>query len=352
MNGPPTPYLCVDRNRLRRNVRRAAERAALTRTALRPHVKTHKSPEIARLQLSSGAVGLTVATIGEAEVFVRHGCTDVFIAYPLWLDERAAGRLLDLAGASTLAIGVDSVVGAANAGRLLGGSGIEVLVEVDSGQHRSGCSARGAGQVAIAARRTGLRVRGVFTFPGHGYEPGSMRQAAQDEAATLLEARRSLEAEGFTDLVLSGGSTPTAQDSDLSVVDELRPGVYVFGDAQQWELGTMEPDDIALTCRATVVSNAGGRMVLDAGSKVLGGDRAGYSTGFGRLIAHPDARFVLLAEHHAVVDMAGAPIPAPGSLVEVIPNHVCAAVNLADDLWVDENGTLRAWPVTARGQNA
>jgi D-serine deaminase-like pyridoxal phosphate-dependent protein len=134
-------------------------------------------------------------------------------------------------------------------------------------------------------------------------------------------------------------------------VTEARPGVYVFGDAQQWELGTTDPDGIALSCRATVVSHAGGHAVLDSGSKALGADRAAYSTGYGRLLDHPDARIVQLSEHHAVVDLAGAPLPRIGSRLDVVPNHCCAAVNLADDLWVEEADVVRPWPVAARGRN-
>jgi D-serine deaminase-like pyridoxal phosphate-dependent protein len=348
----PTPYLHVDLVRMRRNVRDAAERASVAQVALRPHAKTHKSVEIARLQLASGAAGLTVATIGEAEVFVRHGCDDVFIAYPLWLDDRSAGRLRDLADRATVAIGVDSSDAAANAARLLGGTAVEVLVEVDSGQHRTGCHPDDAGVVASVAARGGLRVRGVFTFPGHSYSPGAGPSAAQDERRALAAARDALQAHGLDVRVLSGGSTPSLWDTDAGTVGEVRPGVYVFGDAQQWELGTMSAHEIALTAVATVVSHAGGRAVLDAGSKVLGADRAAYATGHGRLLDHPDARIVALSEHHAVVDLAGAPLPRLGETVRVVPNHVCAAVNLADTLWVEEHGSLRSWAVSARGRNS
>jgi len=349
---PPTPYLRVDLARLRRNVRRAADRATRARVALRPHVKTHKSIEIARLQLSSGAVGITVATIAEAELFARLGCTDVFIAFPLWVDDRAARRLRDLAGAAAVAIGVDSVAGAANAGRLLGGSGVEVLVEVDSGQHRSGARPADAGAVALAAQRSGVPVRGVFTFPGHSYAPDALVSSARDESAALAEARDAVTALGIEVRVVSGGSTPSLAAADTDVLTEVRPGVYVFGDAQQWELGAMRREDIALTCRATVVSHAGGRLVLDSGSKVLGADRAAYATGYGRLLDHPDARIVQLSEHHAVVDLVGTALPVLGSQLDVVPNHVCAAVNLADELWVQEARSMRAWQVSARGLNA
>ena len=353
MGQPATPYLRIDLVRLRANVRSAAELAAARRVALRPHVKTHKSVEIARLQLAAGAVGISVATIGEAEVFAGHGCDDIFVAYPLWLTTPAARRLEDLAAKARLAIGVDSVEGAARASRLLGGSGVEVVVEVDSGHHRSGVPPHEAGTVAATARRAGLRVRGVFTFPGHSYAgDGGPARAAAEESAALAEAVGSMRAAGVEPEVVSGGSTPSLAHADTSVVTELRPGVYVLGDAQQWELGAMAPEQLALTCRSTVVSHAGGRLVLDAGSKVLGADRAAYATGHGRLPDHPEARIVLLSEHHAVVDLAGAPLPPLGSQVDVVPNHVCTAVNLVDTLYADEAGALRPWAVAARGRNS
>ncbi|MCK5927811.1 MAG: alanine racemase [Nocardioides sp.] len=363
-----TPHLRVDLGRLRRNVRRVADQAAAAQISLRPHAKTHKSLEIARLQLAMGARGLTVATVGEAEAFVRGGCTDVFIAYPLWVDDARAERLRDLAEQARVAVGVDSVYSAANLGRRLGGTGVEVLVEVDSGHHRTGVRPKEAGEVARAAARVGLPVRGVFTFPGHGYSPGAAQEVVAAEAAALRRARESVTAEGLEVRVLSGGSTPTLAASlggagaggsahgvdgvdGVARITELRPGVYVFGDAQQWELGTTEPDDIALTARATVVSHAGGRVVLDAGSKVLGADRAAYATGYGRILDRPKARIVSLSEHHAVVEWPGRR-PRLGTQVDVVPNHVCAAVNLADSMWVEEAGRLRPWPVAARGLNS
>ena len=349
---PATPYLRVDLARLRRNIARAAEFADGAGLALRPHVKTHKTVEIARLQLAAGAVGISVATIGEAETFARNGIGDVFVAYPLWLDDAAAGRLTDLTGDAALAIGVDSVEGAANAGRLLGATTVEALVEVDCGHHRSGVLPRDAGKVALAAVRTGLQVRGVFTFPGHSYAAGALASAAADESAALREAAESLRDAGVEPRVVSGGSTPSLAHSDPAVLTELRPGVYVFGDAQQWELGAMPPESLALTCSASVVSHAGGRLVLDAGSKVLGADRPAYASGFGRLPEYPDARIVLLSEHHAVVDLAGAGLPALGSRVDVVPNHVCNAVNLVDTVYAEESGELRPWTVTARGLNS
>ena len=136
-------------------------------------------------------------------------------------------------------------------------------------------------------------------------------------------------------------------------VDELRPGVYVFGDAQQLELGTCGLDDIALTAVATVVSRRGVRAVLDAGSKVLGADQPPWISGGGRLLHYPDARIIALSEHHATVQFAaGYGTPDLGEKVRVVPNHVCTAVNLADNLVIDDGERLTRWPVAARGANA
>jgi D-serine deaminase-like pyridoxal phosphate-dependent protein len=346
-----TPFLVVDVERLTANIGRVARAAADAGVALRPHVKTHKCAEIAAMQVAAGAVGITVATIGEAEVFVDAGFADVFIAYPLWLDEGRATRLAALRERARVAIGVDSAESARHLARVV--PGLEVLVEVDSGQHRSGTAPEDAGAVADAAREAGLDVHGVFTFPGHGYAPDGRESAARDEAAALATAAGSLRRAGIEPRVLSGGSTPTLEASlGTGVPTELRPGVYALNDAQQWELASATTEQLAITCHATVVSHAGGRLVLDAGAKSLGADRAPYNTGFGRLLDRPDARVVMLSEHHAVVEGYDDPPPL-GDRVRVVPNHVCVAVNLADVLWAaGGTGELEAWPVAARGRNS
>lgn len=348
-----TPYLVVDTDILRANIAAMATRARDAGFALRPHVKTHKSLEIARMQLDAGAVGITVATVGEAEVFAGGGCDDIFIAYPLWVDAAKGERLAALARRCRLQVGVDSVEGVGQLAAHLGGAPVEVLVEVDSGHHRSGVAPDAAGAVAAAAVAAGLDCAGVFTFPGHSYAvDGGRARAAAQESAALTEAGASLRAAGVEPRVVSGGSSPSLEFSDAAVANELRPGAYVFADAQQWELGVVDPADIALTVHATVVSHAGGRAVLDSGSKVLGADRAPYASGFGRLLDHPDARIVILSEHHAVADLAGAPLPALGSVVRVVPNHCCNAVNLVDTLVVGDPADATTWAIAARGRNS
>ena len=358
---PETPFLLLDRARLQANVARAAGAAGAAGVALRPHVKTHKCARIARLQLDAGAVGITVATLGEAEVFAGHGCRDVFVAYPVWLDGARAARVAALVdGGVRVALGVDSGEGAARAAAALGAhrSRVPVRVEVDSGQHRSGTAPEAAGGVARAAADAGLPVEGVFTFPGHSYGPGAGAPAAGDEADALGRAAAAMTAAGVPPAVLSGGSTPSlgaslgrpASDA-AGRPTELRPGVYALGDAQQWELGAMAPEEVALSCVGTVVSRRDGAVVLDAGSKALGADRPGWATGFGRLPEDPGARIVQLSEHHAVVEPDRGDW-ALGERVRVVPNHVCNAMNLADLLHVDETGATPPWTVDARGCNA
>jgi D-serine deaminase-like pyridoxal phosphate-dependent protein len=350
---PETPFLAVDLDVMERNLRRAADDASARGLALRPHAKTHKVPEIARRQLDLGATGLTLATVAEAEVFADAGFTDVFIAYPVWPSESRAQRIRSLSERVSLRLGVDSVQSAEALGSALTGARLEVLVEIDSGHHRSGVNPAVAADVALAASRAGLTVAGVFTFPGHGYAPGERARAARDEADALAIASFTLETAGMDVRIRSGGSTPTRVEADQSVLTELRPGVYVFNDAQQAELGACRWDDIALTAHATVVSRRGTDVIVDAGSKVLGADRLAWATGNGRLPDTPDARATALSEHHATIRFPeGADIPPLGSVLRVAPNHVCAAVNLADELVVVQGGTVvDTWKVAARGAN-
>lgn len=357
-----TPHLAVDLERMQANIARVADAATARGIALRPHAKTHKTIEIGRMQLAAGAHGLTVATVGEAEVFAAAGLDDLFIAYPLWVDADKAARLSALVSrGAAISVGIDSVEGVARLVHAGLAGRISVRVEVDAGHHRSGCAPVAAGDVASTAVRAGVEVEGVFAFPGHSYAPEARERAAREEAEALTVAAASLRAAGVEPMVISGGSTPSFAASLAldSPVTELRPGVSVFGDAQQWELGSALPEEIALTCHATVVSHAGGRLVLDAGSKMLGPDRAVWATGHGRLLDHPEARIVQLSEHHAVVELpavAASDLPALGSVVRVVPNHVCIAVNMVDELVVYGQGGDPApaarWYVAARGRNS
>jgi D-serine deaminase-like pyridoxal phosphate-dependent protein len=226
------------------------------------------------------------------------------------------------------------------------------MVEVDCGLARSGVAPADAAGVAQAAQQAGLEVSGVFTFPGHSYRPGGAAQAAADEATALAQAAAGLAAAGFGVVERSGGSTPSARLAQPGALSELRPGVYALNDAQQVELGVAAMDEVALMVAATVVSRpAPGRIVLDAGSKVLGPDRPTWASGHGRLADWPAARITGLWEHHAVVALDGDS-PRLGEMVAVVPNHVCTAVNLVPELLVADRGqVVDRWPVAARAAN-
>lgn len=349
-----TPYVEVDLAVLRANIAAMAETTSAAGLRLRPHAKTHKCAQIAAMQRAAGAVGLTVATIGEAEAFAAAGFGDLFIAYPLYLSGDKAHRLATVARTASIRVGVDSVEGAVAMAEALGDERgrVEVLVEVDSGHHRTGGDPAGAGEVACAARDSGLTVVGVFTFPGHGYAPDARLAAARQERDAIAAAADALTARGIEATVRSGGSTPTVEIATDDVLTEVRPGVYPFNDAQQLHLGRIGVDDIALTVVATVVRRHGNRFVLDAGSKVLGTEKPAYVDGFASLPDHPGTHVVALSEHHATVETDGA-VPGLGTQVRVVPNHVCITVNLVDELVVTDAGqVVDRWPVIARGANA
>ncbi|MSZ20288.1 MAG: D-TA family PLP-dependent enzyme, partial [Actinobacteria bacterium] len=252
----------------------------------------------------------------------------------------------------------------------LGLSGVKLLVEIDSGHHRSGCEPQQAGEIAHAAKKLGLNPVGVFTFPGHSYKPSGAKAAVADEQRALLTAVKSFRKLGIEPTVVSSGSTPSAQvtaksSSKNSVITELRPGVYALNDAQQLELGSCNAKQIGLWAVATVVSANGNRLILDSGSKTLGADRPTWATSYGRLLDFPDARIEALSEHHATVvfprpkkSTASGPtrvqrFPKIGDQLRVAPNHVCSAVNLVERLYlIDGKKVLGSWAVAARGRNS
>ncbi len=353
-----TPTLVVDLDVLGANLDAMAWATGAAGLALRPHAKTHKCVEIARMQVDRGAVGLSVATVGEAEVFADHDVDDLFVAFPVWPSAGRGRRIEALLERCRLTLGVDSVDAAQALGRLRdpARAPIRVLVEIDSGHHRSGVPPEECATIARSAAGAGLEVRGVFTFPGHSYAPGAPGAAADDERHALGRARDQLVAAGFEVDVVSGGSTPTAAGTtgDPGPVTELRPGVYVFNDAQQVTLGTCTVDQVALTAQATVVSApANGRIVLDSGSKVLGADRPPWMAGHGLVRELPGAWVTSLSEHHAVVELApGADRPRVGDRLTVVPNHCCNAVNLVDHLVVARGDeVVDRFAVAARGAN-
>jgi D-serine deaminase-like pyridoxal phosphate-dependent protein len=325
---------------------------------LRPHAKTHKSVALGRLQLEEGAAGLTVGTLGEAEVFAGAGLTDLFIAYPVWAVGPKAARLRAVHDASDLAVGFDSVAGAERLAAAVAGADrpLRVRLEIDSGGHRSGVgSPERAADIAHAARELGLVVEGVFTHGGHGYAgPEARGAAAADEVRALTEAAEALAAVGIEASIVSAGSTPTMLDAAAGRVNEIRAGTYLLGDRHEVALGAIAADAIASHIAATVISTAvPGQVVIDAGAKVLTKDRAPYVEGFGALPAYPEAIIERVNDYHGVVHIPpGTPGPHLGEVVAVAPNHICPVVDLFDEFTVVRSGRLEGrWPVDARGRS-
>jgi D-serine deaminase-like pyridoxal phosphate-dependent protein len=229
---------------------------------------------------------------------------------------------------------------------------LEVVVEIDCGARRSGAPPTAAGELALAADKRGLVAVGVYTYPGHGcFGPGSREPAAQDQEAALTAAVRSFGDVGVTAEVVSAGSTPTVAFSTGSVITEIRPGEYVFCDLNNTRLGACEEDQIALFVAATVVSDwVPGQVILDVGTKALG--REGTpELGYGG-IAGKKAVLAKLNEYHGFTTVpADETRPSVGTVVPVVPNHVCPVVNSFEELIVtDTEGTMvQRWPVAARG---
>ena len=356
--GLATPCIVVDLDIVARNIARLAAGARDRGVALRPHTKTHKSVAIARMQLEAGAAGITVGTVGEAEVMSSGGIDDIFVAYPVWAAGARGERVARLHGAATLTVGIDSVEGAELLARAVYGADrpLSVLVEIDSGGRRTGVAEpEDVVRVAAAARSAGLRVVGVFTHGGHSYSgPDARVPAAADEVAALGLAADVLRDAGHEVERVSAGSTPTGIMAAAGQVNEIRPGTYALGDRQQLVLGAIPPDGLALVVAATVVSNAvPGQVVVDAGAKILTKDRASFVDGFGLLPAYPDAVIERLSDYHGVIAIqVGTPAPALGEIVAIVPNHVCPVVDLFDTFVATRDGEIVGqWPVDARGRS-
>ena len=368
----PTPQVLIDRTRAMNNIARVQALASEAGVRLRPHAKTHKSPIVAKWQLDAGAIGIACAKVGEAEVFVQAGITDIRLPYPV--NPANAPRLLALMDRASISIIVDHpevVRGWSDAMRIAGRT-LDVLVKVDVGFHRCGIdpNADPLGFIRSVASLPGLKLRGLLSHAGHAYHAASeddLRAIAQREAETLAGLRAQAAASGIALDEISVGATPTLRFSaGQNGVTELRPGNYVYFDRTQVALGAASLDDCALTVLATVVSKHPGRIVLDCGSKTLTNDQArgiSAAVGYGAVLAGESdaldyAREIdetltieRLSEERATVRVTGTTRLEPGDRVRVVPNHSCVVSNLVDVVRVVEGDqVIDTLPVAARGR--
>jgi D-serine deaminase-like pyridoxal phosphate-dependent protein len=328
-----TPALYVDLDVLGRNIARMQEHARAWGVALRPHVKTHKIREIAQLQLDAGAIGITVAKLGEAEVLPGD---DVLVAYPLLKPKLP--RLKELAQRRRVTVAVDSV----DVARDL--QGIATLVEIDVGVGRTGAQSP---DQAVAIAQACPNFQGVFYWPSWLDEAGFRAACVKIDA--VLEA---LSAAGFESKIVSGGSTPGASKTPLIPrTTEIRPGTYVFYDASSLAANVCTEADCALRVLTTVVSTAvPGQCVIDAGSKTFSSDQTVGAGTFGYFIGRPWT-MRKMNEEHGYVELDGVAPPRVGESVWVVPSHCCATVNLHDEIWYGRGGRVEgSWKVTARGK--
>jgi D-serine deaminase-like pyridoxal phosphate-dependent protein len=359
-----TPLIAVDLNLLKRNIAEMAALAVSHGVALRPHAKTHKSPHIARLQLEAGAVGLTCAKLGEAEVLVdQGGVSDILIAYPIVGDIKIQ-RLLHLLDRARVIVAVDTHQAAAALSQAISANdrALDIYVEVNTGQDRAGAYAgQEAVDLAIAvSRMPGLRLAGVMTHEGHaGFSsPYEIAAIAQDAGHALVDTAERIRLQGIEVANVSVGSTPASWFTPrVPGITEMRPGTYVFHDNNAFRHGRIGPDRCAARVIATVVSRPAGhpnghRAIIDAGSKALALDPSPSHPGHGYIIGHPDATIARLSEEHGVVTLSPAERGFDvGDRIEIIPNHICPAVNLTDELVIVRDGyAIDRWPVAARGK--
>ncbi len=354
----PTPAVVIDEQIAMRNVRKLASYAAKHHLNLRPHTKTHKSVHMARAQLAAGAAGLTVAKVGEAEVMIEAG-SDILIAYPA-LDAARTGRIAQLAKGRTVRLAVDSAVASETLGAAARSAGVRlgILVDVDTGFHRTGVQSPEAA-LALAQtvdRTSGLRLDGIFTFPGHLRGPGGVDTALLSFIQQrLADSIALLKQHGLGARIVSGGSTPSAYHAHLvPAYTEIRPGTYIYNDMNTVYADAAALDEVAAKVICTVISDAvPDKIVLDAGTKALTSDRNGPrpDSGHGYIVQYPGARIVRLSEEHGEVDVSQCENrPKLGQRVEVIPNHVCPCINLYDAVWLRTGDALHRLPVDARGK--
>src|SRR3954470_20299529 len=343
-----TPAAVIDMDKVERNIARIQAACDAAGVANRPHIKTHKSPMLAKLQVAAGAKGVTCQKIGEAEVMAEAGIDDILISYNLFGEEKMT-RLAALQAKANMTVAADNATVIAGLPQASAQSGrpLNVVVECDTGRKRAGVETP-AEAVALArqiAASKGLRFAGFMLYPS---EAGwTVAQKFFDEALAGVRAL------GLDATMVSTGGSPNLKNlGKLKGATEHRPGTYIYNDRMQVAAGVADWDDCALNIYSTVVSRAGpDRGILDAGSKTLTSDTGGLE-GHGLILEHPEAKIARFAEEHGFLDLTRSNTrPNVGDVVRIVPNHVCVVVNMMDEVvMVRGDEILGTLPVAARGK--
>jgi D-serine deaminase-like pyridoxal phosphate-dependent protein len=349
-----TPSLVVDLNLMEMNLVKMAKFAKDCGVNLRPHAKTHKVPEIAKMQLALGAKGICLQKLSEAEVFAEHGLDDIFITNEV-VGEQKYQRLATLAGKIRLGVAADdlNVIRSTAKACEEAGSQLDIFVDVDVGMHRCGVDPEHAVRLAIEISRTrNLVFKGLMGYEGHvgrGKTKGERLFLAREAMKIVSEAKRLIEHKGVKVDVVSVGSTvstwTTAKHPDVT---EVQPGMYVFNDGGLVDREVATLDECALTVLTTVMSKRTPEFaVVDAGSKAFHLDQGIFPRTRSRGI-----RMVKFSEEHGWLQLSGRGKSIKiGARLEFIPQHCCTCVNQFDELAGIRRGRVEAiWPIVARGK--
>ena len=344
-----TPALVIDMDRVERNIARIQTVCDNAGVANRPHIKTHKSPYLAKMQIAAGAKGITCQKLGEAEIMVDAGIDNILISYNLIGDEKMA-RLGALQAKARITVAADNttVIAGLQQAAAMSGRALDVVVECDTGRKRAGVETPREA-VALArqiAALPGLSFAGFMLYPTeNGWADA---QQFYDDAAAGVRA------EGLEPRIVSTGGTPNLKNvGSLKGATEHRFGTYIYNDRMQVAAGSATWDDCALNVYTTVVSRAGPhRGIIDAGSKTLTSDTGGNLDGHGLILEHPEARIARFAEEHGFLDLTRSNTrPEVGDVVRIVPNHVCVVVNMFDEVvMVRGDEIIGTLPVAARGK--
>jgi D-serine deaminase-like pyridoxal phosphate-dependent protein len=339
-----TPVPVVDIDRLEANISGLQSYLDEHGIANRPHVKTHKIPEIAQMQMEAGAIGITCQKVSEAEVMADAGFRDIFIPYNV-IGESKLDRLMALARKATVSVTADSayVINGLSSAAHRAGPVLTVLVECDTGLHR--CGVQSPHEAADLARlinaSPNLLFGGIMTYP-----------TSEATDVFIQETRTLLGKDSLSIERVSGGGTPCMWQAHLHPdVTEHRAGIYVYGDRLTLRSGAVTLDTCALRVHATVVSRpTPERGILDSGSKSLSSDLHGLE-GYGYICEYPEAKIFALAEEHGHVDFSACERkPEIGERVSIIPNHCCTVTCLFDEVvGVRGDQVDVVWKVAARG---
>jgi D-serine deaminase-like pyridoxal phosphate-dependent protein len=357
-----TPRVIVDGARMRSSIEKMAAIAGSNGVALRPHVKTHKIPAIARAQVEAGAAGITVAKVSEAEVMADAGLEDIFIAYPLVAEPKIRRAVALSRRLGRLIVGVDSLEGARRLSAAAEDHVLEVRLEVDTGLRRTGVAYDSAAELAEEIHAfENLDLGGIYTYRGAvlgGSPTLDRKKAGLEEGELMVSLADRMRERGIEVRDVSLGSTPTAEyAAGVEGVTEIRPGTYVFYDRMQARLGACSLEECAATVVCTVVSRPSEDLaVLDGGSKTFATDvQPGTEPlrldGFGHVVGHPGATLERLTEEHGMLVLRGEHDLSVGDTLRIIPNHVCSTVNLHDAVYLaDQDGAVEEVRVAARGK--